>query len=109
MKRFYQVPYMGLSITLWSEKVSASSSLHGIIIADAYGVPSRRLILSELIGGDFKFNDYYLSVNRSYQDKIIIRKNIKVEELLSTDCSVSINFDSSKLIDSCPFINYKNG
>ena len=37
-----------------------SSSLHGLICADAYGIPNRRLLLHEkLTGGDFKFLDYY--------------------------------------------------
>ncbi|MDR1146409.1 MAG: polysaccharide pyruvyl transferase family protein [Verrucomicrobiales bacterium] len=37
-----------------------SSALHGLIAADGLGIPNRRLIVSDrLIGGDFKFNDYY--------------------------------------------------
>lgn len=36
-----------------------SSSLHGMIIADAFGIPAGRLILSGRVeGGDFKFNDH---------------------------------------------------
>ena len=35
-----------------------SSSLHGLILADAYGIPSRRIILGEHLG-HFKFQDYY--------------------------------------------------
>lgn len=39
-----------------------SSSLHGLIIADAYNIPNKRAIFgNKLIGGDFKFNDYELS------------------------------------------------
>jgi hypothetical protein len=37
-----------------------SSSLHGLIVADAFGVPNARMKLSEKIRGqDFKFRDYY--------------------------------------------------
>ncbi|MDM7831748.1 polysaccharide pyruvyl transferase family protein [Cellulomonas edaphi] len=36
-----------------------SSSLHGLIFADALGVPNARLVLhGKLAGGDFKFDDY---------------------------------------------------
>ncbi|MDR1305188.1 MAG: hypothetical protein LBK76_08205 [Verrucomicrobiales bacterium] len=37
-----------------------SSALHGLIAADGLGIPNRRLIVSDrLIGGNFKFDDYY--------------------------------------------------
>lgn len=36
-----------------------SSSLHGLISADSLGVPNRWIHLSPLLGGDFKFRDYY--------------------------------------------------
>mgnify|MGYP003669566483 CR=1 FL=1 len=37
-----------------------SSSMHGLILADAYAIPNKRIILSDnIFGGDFKFEDYY--------------------------------------------------
>ncbi len=37
-----------------------SSSLHGLVAADAFGIPNRRIVFgSGIIGGDFKFDDYY--------------------------------------------------
>lgn len=36
-----------------------SSSMHGLIVSDAFGVPNRRLRLSKGIISDFKFVDYY--------------------------------------------------
>ena len=37
-----------------------SSSLHGLIVSDSFGIPNQRLVVSEkLVGDGYKFNDYY--------------------------------------------------
>ncbi|WP_026528483.1 polysaccharide pyruvyl transferase family protein [Butyrivibrio sp. VCD2006] len=48
---------------IYNSKLIISSSLHGCIIAEAYGVPA--ILLDKLEGRDrFKYNDYYYSTGR---------------------------------------------
>ena len=43
-----------------------SSSLHGLIFSDSYGIPNGPMELSNNVhGGDHKFDDYFESVNRT--------------------------------------------
>lgn len=52
-----------------------SSSLHGLIVAEAYGIPSLRLKSNELSGGDFKFNDYYSSIGLNKHNVLYLKLN----------------------------------
>ncbi len=45
-------------------KVVISSSLHGIILADAYGIPAILLDAGDFNRSKFKYNDYYYSTER---------------------------------------------
>lgn len=48
---------------IYNSRLIISSSLHGIIIAEAYGIPA--ILLNELEFNDlFKYNDYYYSTGR---------------------------------------------
>ncbi|RJP41459.1 MAG: polysaccharide pyruvyl transferase family protein [Desulfobacteraceae bacterium] len=59
-----------------------SSSLHGLIVADAYQVPNARIRFSDNIsGGDFKFDDYFLSVNRKLRAPIDARQQVSLNFL----------------------------
>ena len=44
-----------------------SSSLHGIIIADAYGIPSLHTPFSSGLISEFKFYDYHQAINKPYR------------------------------------------
>lgn len=64
-----------------------SSSLHGIIVAHAYNVPATRMILTDkIIGGDFKFDDYSLSVSDKLLVKYIIEDTIDLEKSVEYSC-----------------------
>ena len=81
----------------------ASSSLHGLIISDAYKIPNVWIKLSnKLIGGTFKFRDYYQSIKCDINEPIIINKMISKK--IIQDCSVKkCNLDLDKLIDTFPY------
>ena len=74
-----------------------SSSLHGLILADAYGVPNKWLDMGTDIGGDgFKFKDYYSTTKKPYEEPI--------SDINFDDCKVSkYDFDLDELLKSCPF------
>lgn len=75
-----------------------SSSLHGVICGDAYGVPSFRLPLSNKVwGADFKFTDYFLSVGRS---------SVSVSPLGDLDSApfeYEPEIDREAIMQACPF------
>lgn len=61
-------------------EIIISSSLHGLILADAYQVPSLRFNFSnKLVGGDFKFNDYYSGVGLNSHETIQIDEIDKLD------------------------------
>lgn len=46
-----------------------TSSLHGIVLCEAYGIPVEWVTYSnKILGGTFKFQDYFLGTNRREQD-----------------------------------------
>lgn len=81
-----------------------SSSLHGLIMADAYGIPNARVRISnKLIGGDFKFKDYYLSVNREEDLGLQLTSETRKEEIETLNLNKKINFNSEELLNSSPW------
>ena len=85
-----------------------SSSLHGIIIADAYGIPSAWLSSTTPKGLEFKFYDYFISVNKlqSPQSFDFSVKKISLDAVYSQlkFNSTPIEFDDKRLMDACPFL-----
>lgn len=85
-----------------------TSSLHGLIIADAYGIPSAWLSSSTPKGGEFKFYDYFLTVNKMRQAAVFSPDKDQVTadglDKAFTFDPRPIEFDYRRLLNACPFI-----
>ncbi len=54
-----------------------SSALHGLIVADSYGIPNRWIRMSDsVIGGDYKFDDYYSVFDLEGIKPVDLRKEV---------------------------------
>lgn len=62
-----------------------SSSLHGLILADSYRIPNRWVRFSDgLVGGEFKFHDYYSTTDAPESCVMSIEDRAAVDECVST-------------------------
>lgn len=79
-----------------------SSSLHGLILAEAYGIPTCRVVFSEkILGGDFKFYDYYSGVGIYQMETFIIHDDISAFYKASKNCSLKdLKFNPAALKNS---------
>ncbi len=92
-----------------SSNMCISSSLHGLIIAQAYGIPWVCLNLYEpsLDGHDFKFEDFYLTLK--YPEKVcrsqFLLKDLNEMNLKALSRNAVVNefkYDLDALLESCP-------
>ncbi|UOA28321.1 polysaccharide pyruvyl transferase family protein [Pseudosulfitobacter sp. DSM 107133] len=85
-----------------------TSSLHGLVIADAYGIPNAWLYSDSPKGREFKFYDYFLSVNKVRHSTAvdITTLPLDVETLDATfDFDArAIDFDYAALVAACPLL-----
>lgn len=91
-----------------------SSSLHGLILADAYGIPNAWLDSdggaggSRPAGGEFKFYDYMASVDKLRHAQALSFGDgpLEVDHVLDTlrFSDEPIRFDHGALLDVCPFL-----
>lgn len=77
-----------------------SSSLHGIIAAEAYGIPNAWIQLSDgnIIGGEFKYRDFYEAVGKHH-----LRPVAPEQAETALNQWSPIRWDPTELINSAPF------
>lgn len=81
-----------------------SSSLHGLIVSDAYGINNIWAKFSNNVkGDDFKFYDYFESIQRLNEKPCFINENTTLEEIQKHQNTYTINIDLDKLLANCPF------
>lgn len=85
-----------------------SSSLHGIILAHAYGIPAQYFVmhnhpLNYLAG--IKFSDYFLSVGQTPQKplKFIENQHINLEIINAINKNINLDVNLKLLINSFPY------
>lgn len=83
-----------------------SSAMHGLIAADALGVPNCRIILSDALrGGSYKFDDYYQGIGGSNMDALDpASSSLNIEERLAHYSRPGIDAIKQRLIKAFPEI-----
>ena len=81
-----------------------SSSLHGLIAADAYGIPNHRVKISKLLlGGDFKYLDHYASVKREHYEPLQLTETTTLDEVNSLQFETGDVSLAEKLLENTPW------
>jgi len=83
-----------------------STSLHGIICADAYGVPALWMELSDkVIGKGFKFFDYFQSVKRDVESPVLPNNIMTLGQVVACYHPYQVQIDLKPLLLACPFLS----
>lgn len=85
-----------------------STSLHGVIVAQAYGVPARWCVLPQALrqisGDGAKFTDYFLGAGAEPQEPLDLSTCGVVSPMLAALCPPArLNVDLGALIEAAPF------
>lgn len=83
----------------------ASSSLHGLIMSETYEIPNLWIELSgKLMGGHFKFHDFFLSIHADREKPFIMRTKTSLADILATKSLYKKGYiNLQPLIDAAPF------
>ena len=90
-------------------KKIVSSSLHGLIVADAYGIPSQWMKLTNgIIGDGTKFYDHMLAMNMETYEPWDLRgvsEYMSSKEMYEKIPDRPKSIDLKKLWEACPFLD----
>lgn len=83
----------------------ASSSLHALIVADAYQVPNVLIKFSDLVkGGTWKFRDYFAGVSRKFEEPLDFTRSISLGAINASVANYRcIRYDADKFMSVAPF------
>lgn len=85
-------------------EIIVSSSLHGLIVSDAYEVPNVWVKFSDnILGGEFKYRDYFSSVSRKSHPFPIYESIERTTIEHKAQEWHPIRFDPTPLLNACPF------
>lgn len=102
----------GVISDLLSCRKIISSSLHGLIVADAYGVPNAWLASDSPRGGEYKFHDYFASVQKLRRAQAFdpsagpVTKKVLADSFVFSGEAITYNY--RPLLDACPFLKRKD-
>ena len=83
-----------------------SGSLHGLVLADAYKIPTMWLRLTDRpFGGGFKFHDYMASVGREHSEPVHVTGNDTADSILAKFRSFTMELDIDRFLETCPFLD----
>lgn len=97
-------------------EVIASSSLHGLIAADAFGVPTTWVVFGGPAewgnnalsrGGAFKYMDYFASISKNERPLVdaMLETTMPVDKLIMSSCLYEQGPLRAGLISACPFVS----
>ena len=89
--------YKKVITRIYNSKLVISSSLHGIILAESYGIPS--VLLLHEGQSTFKYEDWYLSTERT---NIVIAHSIEEALQVTPMCLPKLSKMQKRLIESFP-------
>ena len=92
---------------IYSCEFIISSSLHGLIVSDSYGIPNAWVCLSDkIVGGNFKYLDYFSSVDRMEIRPSTIDSFEDIDRLYDARTFYKKpHIDYECILNSCPFLN----
>lgn len=86
----------------------ASSSLHGVIVSDAYNIPNLWIEFPEGESKKFAFHDYMQSVGRNVESPLVLNAEMKAGDILAKIVYEPIKIDLDILLSVCPFVENLN-